>query len=129
MNAPLIQFAASFAAVALLVWVVHLAGFSRPARLADEHEARELASLTPGGFAATSIALDRNGKGAIAEDATGRLLLLRPHGGQFVPELLPRTALSADGDRLRIIGAGRAAIILDIGPDAARWPIAESAPA
>jgi len=129
MSAAIIQFAASFAAVALLVWVVHLAGFSRPARLADESEARELASLTHGGFAAARVALDRNGKGAIAADAAGRLLLLRPHGGQFVPELLPRTALSADGDRLRIIGAGGAAIILDIGPEAARWPMAESPPA
>jgi len=128
MTAAIIQLAASFAAVLLLVWVVHWAGFSRAARLAGEYEARELASLTPGGFTATRVALDRDGKGAIATDAAGRLVLLRADGGQFLPELVPVDALSADGDSLRIaLNAADRTVILNIGPDAAGWPAPEHA--
>ena len=59
MGAQAIAFAGSFAAVAVLVLVVHFAGFSRLAKLQNEQEARELASLTPGGFEVAQIALDR----------------------------------------------------------------------
>lgn len=116
-----IQFAASGVAVALLVAVVHLAGFSRPARLLDEREARELASLAPGGFVAKRIALDKNGIGAIMADTAGRLMLLRAHGGHFVPEPVEREALVADGERLLIRHGGRITDLC-LGAEAARWP-------
>jgi hypothetical protein len=121
MMGELVQFAASLAAVTLLVAVVHLAGFSRPARLADEQEARELARLAPGGFVAQRIALDQNGHGAIIADAAGRLLLLRAHGGQFVPESVERADISAEGGKLLIRHGGQITSLC-LGVEAARWP-------
>lgn len=116
-----IQFAASLVAVAAMVLVVHLAGFSRTARLLSEQEARDIAQLAPGGFCADRIALDKSGRGAIAADAEGRLVLLRSHGAHFVPEAVEPAAVHCDGEALLIDSQGRPAIRLAIGPDAVRW--------
>lgn len=124
MNAELVQFAASLVAVALLVWAVHLAGFSRPARPLDESEARELARLAPGGFVPLRLALDLGGRGAIAADSAGRLLLLRPHGAQFVAEPVSAAAIRA-GEGSLLIDAGGCITTLNLGAEAGSWPVAD----
>lgn len=121
MDAIAIQFAASLVAVAAMVLVVHLAGFSRSARLLSEQEARDIAQLAPGGFCAVRIALDKSGRGAIAADAAGRLVLLRPHGAHFVPEAVEPAAVRCDGDALLVDSQVQPAIQLAIGPDAVNW--------
>jgi len=121
MGAQALEFAGSFAAVALLVLAVHLAGFSRQARLHSEDEARELARLAPGGFDVAQIALDRDGGAALALSSDGRLLLLRPHGAQFVAVPVSPAAVRREGEVLRVEPAGAPAIALRLGPDAAGW--------
>ena len=121
MGAQAIEFAGSFAAVALLVLVVHLAGFSRPARLQNEQEALELARLTPGGFEVAQIALDRDGGGALALGSKGQLLLLRPHGAQFVAVPVSRGSVQRDGEILTVRPTDAPAIALRVDPDAVTW--------
>ena len=120
MGAQAIAFAGSFGAVAVLVLVVHFAGFSRPAKLQNEQEARELASLTPGGFEVAQIALDLEGSGALALGTDGRLLLLRAHGAQFVAVPVSRGAVQREGDAVTVRPPGSPAIKLRLGA-AADW--------
>lgn len=118
------QFASSFGAVAALVALAHLLGFSAGARLTSEEEARELLRLAPGGFEPLALSLERDGRGAIARDSTGRIALLLPHGGQFVARVLvPAPWLKACGDALAIECAalGPRAITLLLGESAADW--------
>jgi len=112
MGAQAIEFAGSFAAVAVLVLIVHLAGFSRPAELQNEQEARELARLTPGGFEVAQIALDLEGSGALALGSDGRLLLIRAHGAQFVAVPVSRGAVQREGDAVTVRHPGSPAIKL-----------------
>jgi hypothetical protein len=120
MSGALLQFAGSLLAVGLLVAMVHWAGFSRTARLRDEAEAREIARLAPGGFSPQHIALDREGRAALAADAAGHFVLLRAHGAMFVAEPVSRAQIRGDGDALVVASAG-GTVTLSIGVDAARW--------
>ncbi len=121
MGAQILEFAGSFAAVALLVLTVHLAGFSRPAKLHDEQEAREMARLTPGGFEVAQIALDCEGGGPLALSRDGRLLLLRAHGAKFVAVPVGLDAVRREGEILTIQPSGSAAVELRLGPGDAAW--------
>ena len=117
-------FAASLVAVGALVLLAHFLGFSAPARIADEGEAREALALLPGGFAPTLLALDRGGKAAIARDASGRFAVVTVHGGRLVARLLsPATRFERDGSSLAIRGAelGPRTVTLDLSDAAADW--------
>jgi len=121
MNLSLLQFCLSLMAVGGLVALTHIAGFSKPAILQSEAEARALARLAPGGCEAAKVALDRAGKGALVVGEDGRMILLRPLGARFVPVMVAPGGISADGARLLIRAGGDGVFALDIGPDTALW--------
>ncbi|GGD62736.1 hypothetical protein GRI62_13080 [Erythrobacter arachoides] len=117
-------FAASLIAVAALVGLAHVMGFSRTVVIAGEADARESLLLIPGGFVPQVMALDAGGRAAIARDAAGRLALVVPHGGRMVARRLDKTAkLTVEGNSLRVIAPAFRAepITLDLGPAAAHW--------
>lgn len=92
MSAAVLQFLASLAAVAALAVLAHKLGFSRRGRIIDEREAAEILRLAPLGFAPDRVAIDLEGRGAIARDSKGALAVLVPHGGQFIPHRLQSDA-------------------------------------
>ena len=63
-----LQFAASLAAIIVLVAITYGLGFRTGATLSDEAEARELFRLAPGGFEPEDIILDANRTCALARD-------------------------------------------------------------
>lgn len=124
LDPELVRFLASLAAVSALVGLAHLLGFSRAARLDSEEEARELFRHTPGGFEPESIALDRLGKGAIARDSEGHVVVLVPHGIRFVPRRIGPGAPKPTTDGLLSvpgIESGERTVTLDLGEMAAIW--------
>jgi hypothetical protein len=119
----LLQLAGSLAAVLFLVFVAWTLRLGGAARIADEAEARELADNAVCGFEAEAVALDRTGHGALLRDASGRILLLVPHGNRFVGRLLDgRARVQLDADRLVVaIGERRLAPVTLALADSAAW--------
>ncbi|RJY09675.1 hypothetical protein [Aurantiacibacter aquimixticola] len=118
-----LQFAGSLLAILALIYFAHRLGFSRNAQLEDEDDARERFRLAAGGFEPIAIALDTDGAGAIARDASGRTAVLVPHGAQFVARTLTAEdrVTAADG-RLDIRFADPTfELSLAIGKDAECW--------
>lgn len=125
MSSPLAQFLGSLAAVVAIVAVASALRFRQFATLGSETEALELFRLAPGGFEPVAIALDHEGRSAIARDADSRIGVLVPHGNQFVFRLLPPgSAISLEQDRLAI----RALPNVQIRPmgDASLWANTDS---
>ena len=115
-----LQFAASLAAIIVLVAITYGLGFRTGATLSDEAEARELFRLAPGGFEPEDIILDANRTCALARDRESRLALLLPHGSRFVVRPLPaESAVTADGGVLRFAAAPN--LVLDAGAQAQDW--------
>ncbi|WP_340588561.1 hypothetical protein [Erythrobacter alti] len=130
MDAQLLQFFGSLAAITALVVAAHYLGFSKGGRLESEAEARSLFQLMPGGFEADEIALDAKGCGAIARDREHRLAVLVPHGKQFIARPLgPDAKSSVDGGTLKIDDPilGAKPIALRLGEAAANWANSSSA--
>ncbi len=113
--------AGSLVAVMLLVWVAKALGLGGDVRL-DADAARGIAQAE--GFIPVEIITDRAGIAAIARDGSGRHMLIRRHGVNFVTRLL-RPPLDARLDqKLLTLGDGEAAfgrITLDLGDQAAIW--------
>lgn len=113
-----------------LIAILALAGFARwlelggDERLRSPEQARELAQQAVCGFAATDVALDRAGIGALLRDGAGRQMLLRRHGAAWVARLLDsRTEARLDREFLRI-GTGErrfGSTTLHLGPAAQVW--------
>ncbi len=88
----LMQSAGSLAAIlalAGLAWWLRL-GPALPLSNADD--VRRIAAEIEDGFAPVTIACDEEGAGALARDAQGRILLIRPHGNRFVGRVLTARA-------------------------------------
>lgn len=124
MASDLVQIGISVVAVSALVALTWLLGFRQEACLASAEEARELLRLAPGGFEPVAIALDADGKGAIARDAAGGVMVLLPHGNQFVARPVePRAQLIVDRGQLR--GKAGRTFSLNLGDEAAGWTSAD----
>ena len=96
----LLQFLGSLAAILALAGLARWLKLGPSPRLADEEAAREAAEQAVDGYCATTIGLDRDGKGAILSDARGRILLLRAHGAHFAGRILgPAARAETGGDR------------------------------
>ena len=120
MGSEFAQFAGSLAAVAMLVALTYFLGFRRGGQLESLEEARHLFRLASGGFEPVEIALDGEGRGAIARDSEGRLALLAAHGSQFVVRPIPPDAMIVARDGcLEIEGMGSDALLL--GESARDW--------
>lgn len=115
------QFAGSIAAVTLLVLLAWKWGFAGAPELSGEEEARALADEVPGGFAATAVALDRTGNGALLRDEAGRMVLVAPAGAHFIARLLgPGIRVERSEGELVLRGGG-ISVRLDLGPEATGW--------
>ena len=112
MDGELLRFLGSLAAVAALVGIAHLLGFSRKGRLADEEEVREQLRLAPGGFEPAQVLLDESGEAVLAIDVEGRAMALVPHGQRHVA--LPVAHIECDKRRVTIVtrAPGRQALTI-----------------
>ena len=124
MAGQVLQIAGSLAAILLLFLLAGWLRLGRDARLRDERQVRELADETWSGFDPAEIRLDSEGRGALAADREGRILLLRPHGAHGAGRLLERgTSVKRGGETLRIVASDKrfGPVTLDLGAEAAAW--------
>lgn len=98
---------AAILALAGLAWWLRL-GPALP--LANADDARRIAAEIEDGFSPITIACDENGAGALARDAQGRILLIRPHGNRFVGRVLTARASATLEDQ-----PGKSKIMIDSG--------------
>jgi hypothetical protein len=103
-------FLGSLIAILALAGIARWLGLGRAPRLASEAEARFAANEAVDGFEPVHVSLDRHGKGALLEDKTGRVLLLKPHGNFFAGRLLTEAARSE-----RRTDQGQACLRIDSG--------------
>lgn len=132
MSLPLeaLKLAASLLAILALAWTARRLGLGAAPRLRDESSARAAIEAALPGFVPAVLALDSEGRGALARDADGRVLLLRAHGAHFVARLLPpgASAIVDGGDLVVDPGErrfGRARLTL---ADPSLWTDAIRAP-
>lgn len=122
--AELIQLGASLVAILILAGLARWFGLGADVRIRNESHARALAEAAVYGFAATDLALDRAGIGALLRDAQGRILLLRRHGAHFAGRLLDSHAFARLDRNFLTIGSGEktfGTITLDLGDKAQVW--------
>lgn len=104
----LLQFLGSLAAILIVFAIARALKLGPAPRLASEDEARAAANEAVDGFAATQVGLDREGRGALLRDASGRVLLLRVHGVHFAGRLLtPAASARIEGGALLVDTAER----------------------
>lgn len=97
----LAQFLASLGAILALAYVARRLGLGTASVLAGPDEAARVFDEVCPGFRAVQSAIDRDGKGAIARDAQGHVLVVRQHGSQFAGRLLaPASRTRIEGDAL-----------------------------
>ena len=88
LDGAILQFGGSLIAILMLAGLAYLLGLGgRPTIVSAEH-ARGLASEVTYGFEAKDCAVDTNGKGALLEDGSGRIMVLKPHGSHFAGRIL-----------------------------------------
>lgn len=88
MTGQVAQFLGSLAAILALAALAWWLKLGPEPRLANEAEARQAAQEAVDGFEPGIIAIDREGRGALLCDGSGRLLVLRPHGTHFAGRIL-----------------------------------------
>jgi hypothetical protein len=72
-------------ALAGLAWWLRLGG---DPRLDSEFGVRRAAGEVEDGFAPVDVACDANGVGALARDASGRIMVIKRHGNRFAGRVL-----------------------------------------
>lgn len=120
----LAQFVASLGAILALAWLAHRLDLGGDERLRDENAARRLAGEALDGFEPVAIALDRAGIGALARDASGRVMLLRRHGAKWAARLLDSHAHRRLDRTFLTVATGErtfGAVTLDLGDQAQVW--------
>lgn len=118
-----ISLAGSLAAVFVVAWLVGRLGLGRPAPL-DEGGARRAAEETFIGHRFGAVALDRDGRAALAEGADGAIALVRGHGDKWVARLIaPPVPARTDGEALIVPPAEAmfGATTLMLGAEAVAW--------
>ena len=114
----------SILAILLLAWTAKRMGLGGDIRIRDYDHARRLAEEAVCGFEPIDIVLDRAGIGALMKDASGRHLLIRRHGGQFVGRLLDGHSDSRLDHHFLTVGTGENAfgkVTLNLGAEAQYW--------
>ena len=102
----LVQFAGSLAAIlALFVLAKHLK-LGPEARLATRKDAIAAARQAVDGFDPVEIALDDEGRGALARDGLGAVMLIRPHGALFACRILTARATAREDNGALLIDTG-----------------------
>ena len=121
MDPQLLQFLGSLAAILVLAGIAWGLKLGPERKLDSEEDARRAADEAVDGFDAVHLSLDREGRGALLSDASGNILLLRPHGTHFAGRILTAAAkANAEGGTLIIDTAekryGAARLVLDDAP-------------
>ena len=106
MPPELVQFLGSLVAILALAGFAYALKLGGRPKLMDTNLAQSLANEAVDGFTAASIALDKNGNGAVLRDAQGRILLLKPHGNKFAGRILSAQASARIEDSQLIIHSG-----------------------
>ncbi|RZV31000.1 MAG: hypothetical protein EX262_09285 [Sphingomonadaceae bacterium] len=118
-----LQIVGSLVAILALVGLARWLGLGREPRLTDEDAARRAADEAIAGFVPIRCGLEREGRGALLEDAGGRILLLKPHGSFFAGRVLGSATRADRADKSLSIDSGerrfgRVTLVLE---DAAYW--------
>ena len=121
MDPQLLQFLGSLAAILVLAGIAWGLKLGPERKLDSEEDARRAADEAVDGFAPILLSLDRDGRGALLSDASGQVLLLRPHGTHFAGRILtPAASAAIEGNTLIIDTAekryGAARLVLDDAP-------------
>ncbi len=120
----IIQTAGSLAAIlalAGLAWWLKLGG---DPRLESEEGVRRAAGEVEDGFTPVAIACDAAGTGALARDASGRVMVIRRHGNRFAGRVLgPSAKAAAQNDGKLVVDPGepRFGIVRLSVPDPEAW--------
>ncbi|HSG33838.1 MAG TPA: hypothetical protein VLA37_04825 [Sphingomonadaceae bacterium] len=124
MEAELLKFGSSLLAISLLVyiaWRMRLGGISR---IETEAQLKDLADSAFCGFEPVRFAIAPDGKGAICEDAAGRIILLVPHGSNHAARLLGRESSARREDSRLVVDSGDASfpvVSLELGEASRSW--------
>lgn len=123
LSGEMLQFLGSLAAILMLAGLARALRLGNQPTIADEAAARTAAGEAVYGFVPEACAIDSDGKGAVLEDRSGRLLLLKPHGSKFAGRLLgPQTSADVVGVRLTVHTGERRYGDVTLGiADAAHW--------
>ena len=121
MDPQLLQFLGSLAAILVLAGIAWGLKLGPAPKLESKEDARRAANEAVDGFDAVHLSLDREGRGALLSDASGNILLLRPHGTHFAGRILTAAAkATAEGGTLIVDTAekryGAARLVLDDAP-------------
>jgi hypothetical protein len=124
MISEFVQLALSLAAIFALAGLAYWLKLGGDIRIRDEEHARKLADEVVCGFEPVDVVLDKAGIAALMKDASGRHMLIRQHGAQFVGRLLDRHSESRLDQNFLTIGTGERTfgkITLNLGKDAQHW--------
>jgi hypothetical protein len=106
----LLQTAGSLVAILALVGLARWLMLGGDPRLADEEMVRRAAGEVEDGFTPVAIDRDKDGMGAVARDAEGRIMVIQRHGNRFAGRLLgphARAILNIDlGETLLVVQPG-----------------------
>jgi hypothetical protein len=106
----LIQTAGSLVAILALAGLARWMKLGGDPRLADEEAVRRAAGEVEDGFTPVAIARDKDGMGAVARDAEGRIMVIQRHGNRFAGRVLgprARATLNIDlGETLLVVQPG-----------------------
>jgi hypothetical protein len=102
----LLQFVGSLVAILALAGLAYALKLGGASRLASEDDARAAANEAVDGFAAVTLAIDKDGNGAILRDAAGQVLILKPHGNKLAGRLLTANSFAQAREGALVIDSG-----------------------
>ena len=92
MDAALVQFLISLAAILALAGIAALLKLGRIDPIRDEDHARVLADEVSSGFVPDRVSIDAKGRAAILCDQADQIMVLRRHGAHFSGRILGENA-------------------------------------
>lgn len=124
MDIEILQLIGSLVAILILAGIAWALKLGAAADIASSEDAMALAQEADSGFDPIEGASSRDGEGAIAADAQGRIMVLRRHGSHFAGRLLePGAQGLLDGAILTVATTDRryGRVTLDLGDEAQAW--------
>ncbi|WP_379548748.1 hypothetical protein ACFCW2_06150 [Qipengyuania sp. DSG2-2] len=100
-----LQFGGSLLAILVLAWLTGKLGLGARPTLDSDEAVRLAAGQAEDGYEPVAIARDRHGIAALAQDARGGIMVLRPHGGHIAARILRAGATARilqDGDDIML---------------------------
>lgn len=117
----LLPLAGAGLAVAGLVALCWALGFRGTPQLDGESEAIALAGAMPGGFSPARILLAADARHALLVDMTGRLVLVMPHGANFIARTLDSQVRTQAVDGLLDLTLPHRMVRIEVGEQLPAW--------